>query len=177
LRSARERIAALVLASLVGVAAFGWPLLLQPTSPLAQTTDTPLLFALLLPLLLAVVLAELADGGMDAKAIAMLGVLSAVGAALRPLGHRHRRVRAGVLPAGPRRPGVRARVRVRAGRHDPVRLGAGDRPGSGRGCRSRCSVPRGWEPAPACCRRPADAPSWSCSPATRWSPGCSTGCC
>jgi energy-coupling factor transport system substrate-specific component len=79
-------IAALVLASLIGVAAFGWPLLLQPTSPLAQTTDTPLLFAVLLVLLLAVVLAEVADGGMDAKAIAMLGVLSAVGAALRPLG-------------------------------------------------------------------------------------------
>lgn len=79
-------IAALVLASLVGIAAFGWPLLLQPASPLAQTTDTPLLFAVLLVLLLAVVLAEIADGGMDAKAIAMLGVLSAVGAALRPLG-------------------------------------------------------------------------------------------
>ena len=31
-------------------------------------------------------LAELADGGMDAKALAMLGVLSAVNAALRPLG-------------------------------------------------------------------------------------------
>lgn len=79
-------IVTLVLASLVGVAAFGWPLLLQPTSPLAQTNDTPLLFAVLLVLLLAVVLAEVADGGMDAKAIAMLGVLSAVGAALRPLG-------------------------------------------------------------------------------------------
>jgi energy-coupling factor transport system substrate-specific component len=32
------------------------------------------------------VLAELADGGMDAKTVAMLGVLAAVGAALRPLG-------------------------------------------------------------------------------------------
>ena len=31
-------------------------------------------------------LAELADGGIDAKALAMLGVLSAVNAALRPLG-------------------------------------------------------------------------------------------
>ena len=37
-------------------------------------------------LVLAVVLAELSDGGMDAKALAMLGVLSAIGAALRPLG-------------------------------------------------------------------------------------------
>jgi energy-coupling factor transport system substrate-specific component len=53
---------------------------------LAEATQTPLLFALLLPLLLAVVMAELADGGMDAKTVAMLGVLAAVGAALRPLG-------------------------------------------------------------------------------------------
>ena len=31
-------------------------------------------------------LAELTSGGLDAKAVAMLGVLAAVGAALRPLG-------------------------------------------------------------------------------------------
>ncbi len=40
----------------------------------------------ILPLLLAVVLAEISEGGMDVKAVAMLGVLAAVGAALRPLG-------------------------------------------------------------------------------------------
>src|SRR3954452_2007917 len=77
---------ALALASLVGVVAFGWPLLAQPGSGLAHSGDAPLLFAALLPLLLAVVLAELAEGGIDSKAIAMLGVLAAVGAALRPLG-------------------------------------------------------------------------------------------
>jgi energy-coupling factor transport system substrate-specific component len=77
---------ALLLASAVGVAAFGWPLLARPGSTLAHATDAPLLFALLLPLVLAVVLSELAEGGMDAKAVAMLGVLAAVGAALRPLG-------------------------------------------------------------------------------------------
>jgi energy-coupling factor transport system substrate-specific component len=43
-------------------------------------------FILTLPVLIAVVLAELSAGGMDAKALAMLGVLSAVNAALRPLG-------------------------------------------------------------------------------------------
>jgi energy-coupling factor transport system substrate-specific component len=37
-------------------------------------------------LVLAVVFAELADGGIDSKAIAMLGVLSAIDAGLRPLG-------------------------------------------------------------------------------------------
>ena len=36
--------------------------------------------------MLAVVFAEIADGGIDAKALAMLGVLSALNAALRPLG-------------------------------------------------------------------------------------------
>lgn len=77
---------ALTLATLVGVAAFGWPLLAGPEAPVAHATDAPLWFALLLPLVLAVVLAELADGGMDARTVAMLGVLAAVGAALRPLG-------------------------------------------------------------------------------------------
>lgn len=79
-------LAALLLVSAVGVAAFAWPLLLQPGTGSLQVHSAPLLFALLLPLLLAVVLAEFADGGMDAKTVAMLGVLAAVGTALRPLG-------------------------------------------------------------------------------------------
>jgi energy-coupling factor transport system substrate-specific component len=86
LRLRARSVVALALASSVGVVAFGWPLLARPGSGLAHAGDAPLLFAVLLPLLLAVVLAELADGGLDAKAIAMLGVLAAVGAALRPLG-------------------------------------------------------------------------------------------
>ena len=77
---------ALLLATAVGVAAFGWPLLADPGTGIAHLREAPLLFALLLPLVLAVVLAELSDDGIDAKAIAMLGVLTAVGAALRPLG-------------------------------------------------------------------------------------------
>ncbi|KJY22006.1 MULTISPECIES: ECF transporter S component [Streptomyces] len=78
--------AALVLVSLIGVAAFGWPLLADRQSGLAHSQDAPWLFAALLPLLVAVVVATIADTGMDAKAVAMLGVLAAVGAALRPLG-------------------------------------------------------------------------------------------
>lgn len=77
---------AVALVSLAGLVAFGWPLLVDPSSGLAHSADAPLVFALVLPLLLAVVLAEIAEGGMDVKAVAMLGVLSAVGAALRPLG-------------------------------------------------------------------------------------------
>ncbi|MEU4355963.1 ECF transporter S component [Streptomyces virginiae] len=78
--------AALILVSLIGVAAFGWPLLADRQSGLAHSQDAPWLFAALLPLLVAVVVATIADNGMDAKAVAMLGVLAAVGAALRPLG-------------------------------------------------------------------------------------------
>lgn len=77
----------LALASIVGLAMFLWPLLLQPSSTSgAHTTDSPMVFVLLLPALIAVVIAELSDGGIDSKALAMLGVLAALGAALRPLG-------------------------------------------------------------------------------------------
>ncbi|CAL9289032.1 hypothetical protein SUDANB25_01551 [Streptomyces sp. SudanB25_2051] len=81
-------VAALVLISAVGVAAFGWPLLADGGSGLARAHAgvAPWLFAGLLPLLVGVVVATIADAGMDAKAVAMLGVLAAVGAALRPLG-------------------------------------------------------------------------------------------
>lgn len=74
------------LASFAGAIAFAWPLLLPPSANVAHGTDAPLVFLLLLPILVVVVLAEIAGGGIDAKALAMLGVLSAIGAALRPLG-------------------------------------------------------------------------------------------
>lgn len=77
--------AAIGLASVAGLAAYCWPLLIRPDSAIAHGVDAPWLFTALLPLLLAVVLAEIADGGMDAKAVALLGVLAAIGAALRPL--------------------------------------------------------------------------------------------
>ncbi|MEU7042653.1 ECF transporter S component [Streptomyces varsoviensis] len=86
IRLGPRSVAALVLISAIGVAAFGWPLLADSASGLAHSKDAPWLFAALLPLLLAVVVATIADTGLDAKAIAMLGVLAAAGAALRPLG-------------------------------------------------------------------------------------------
>ena len=45
-----------------------------------------MIFGALLLLVLGVVLAELSEGGLDAKALALLGVLSALGAAMRPFG-------------------------------------------------------------------------------------------
>ncbi|MFE5582138.1 ECF transporter S component [Kitasatospora sp. NPDC056531] len=91
----RRSIAALMLVSFVGVTAFGWPLLASTKSALVgHSADAPWLFALLLPLLLAVVIAQISEGrsagggapGLDAKSVALLGVLAAAGAALRPLG-------------------------------------------------------------------------------------------
>jgi energy-coupling factor transport system substrate-specific component len=75
----------LALASLAGLAMFAWPLLTHPAPGLAHHNDAPLLFIVLLPVLLVVMLAELGNGGMDPKTLAMLGVLSALGAALRPI--------------------------------------------------------------------------------------------
>ena len=72
----------------VGLVAFGWPFLTRPGTALdtSHSGDAPMVFVLILPLLVAVVLAELTSGGMDAKAVAMLGMLAAVGGALRALG-------------------------------------------------------------------------------------------
>ena len=76
----------LAIASAGGLVAFLWPLVVAPESAVAHSADAPLVFALLLPVSLAVVLTQLSEGGLDAKAVATLGVLTAVGAALRPLG-------------------------------------------------------------------------------------------
>ncbi|MFI9046246.1 ECF transporter S component [Streptomyces sp. NPDC053427] len=86
IRLGPRSLTALALISAIGVMAFGWPLLADSASGLAHSKDAPWLFAALLPMLLAVVVATIADSGLDAKAIAMLGVLAAAGAAMRPLG-------------------------------------------------------------------------------------------
>jgi len=77
---------ALALAAGFGLVAMSWPLLASPGGALTETTSGPWLFALLLPLVTAVVLLQLTEGGLDARAVAMLGVLSAVVAAVRPFG-------------------------------------------------------------------------------------------
>jgi energy-coupling factor transport system substrate-specific component len=77
----------LALASLLGLVGFGWPLLAGPDKArselLSHAGDAPWLFVALLPLLLAVILAELSEGALDAKAVALLGVLAGVGAVMR----------------------------------------------------------------------------------------------
>ncbi len=75
----------LTLASAAGLMMFIWPLLLRP-DPDAQQITPPFVFLALLPILVVVVVVELTEGGMDSKTLAMLGVLTAVNAALRTLG-------------------------------------------------------------------------------------------
>jgi energy-coupling factor transport system substrate-specific component len=73
----------LSVASLGGLMMLVWPLLLrvQPT----DRVDPPFLFLALLPVVIAVMLAELSNGGLDTRVLAVLGVLSAVIAILRGL--------------------------------------------------------------------------------------------
>jgi len=78
-------VVALAVTSAIGCFAFAWPLLVDPRSTLVTRSEGPWLFAVVLGLLVVVLLAEVAEGGMDAKAVALLGVLTALATALRPL--------------------------------------------------------------------------------------------
>jgi energy-coupling factor transport system substrate-specific component len=73
---------------LVGIAAFGWPFLASPGSELSQmghSTDASFFFVALMSLMAVALMAEMTSGGVDAKTIAVLGVLAAAGGALRVL--------------------------------------------------------------------------------------------
>ncbi len=85
LRLGRRSVTLLVLTSLFGLVAFGWPVLIHrhAGADSAHSTDAPWIFVALIPLLIAIVIAELSEGGIDAKAIALLGILAACFAALR----------------------------------------------------------------------------------------------
>ena len=77
----------LLIATVGGLMMFIWPLLISAEpQPQQHVSDAPFVFMAILPVLVLLVLAQLGDGGMDTKALAMLGVLAAVNAALRPLG-------------------------------------------------------------------------------------------
>ncbi|QCX29115.1 ECF transporter S component [Nocardioides jishulii] len=75
----------LVLVSVVGLMMLGWPLLLDAPAD-GTRVDPPFLFIALMPLLLVMVLAEMTEGGMDARTLAILGLLSAINGVLRGLG-------------------------------------------------------------------------------------------
>jgi energy-coupling factor transport system substrate-specific component len=77
-------VAVLAVASAAGAMMFLWPLLVR-VAPGTERVDPPFLFLALLPVVVGVVLAEIAEGGMDAKVLAMLGVLTAINSVLRGL--------------------------------------------------------------------------------------------
>ena len=74
----------LALTAVIGALAFAWPLFWRADS--ASGWIGVVLLVACVPLSLGVVAAELANHSLDVKALAMLGVLSAVGAVVRPLG-------------------------------------------------------------------------------------------
>lgn len=76
----------LTVAALCGLLAFTWPLFVVPSATLDGNSQSPFVFAILLPVLLAIVVSELSRGTIDVLSLAMLGVLSALGALSRPLG-------------------------------------------------------------------------------------------
>ena len=79
--------AILVIASLIGLGSFFYPFLLPQSGDqfngMAHAQDAPLLFVALVVLCLGAVLSSLASGLMNAKLIAVLGVLTAANAVLR----------------------------------------------------------------------------------------------
>jgi len=77
---------ALVVASVAGLAMLAWPLVASPPPGYERRLEAPFALAALLPVLVAVLVAELTAGRLDTKGVAMLGVLTAVGAAARLLG-------------------------------------------------------------------------------------------
>ncbi|UFU07711.1 ECF transporter S component [Ruania halotolerans] len=75
----------LVLVSAVGLLAFAWPLLVDAGAVLDGDATAPLVLGVVLGASLLVVATAVSDGGMDVRAVAMLGLLAAVGALIRPL--------------------------------------------------------------------------------------------
>lgn len=77
----RRSVAVLSVATLAGLVMYLWPVLVKVH--VDQTVSPPLIFLAMLPLVILVVLAELSEGGMDARTLAILGVLTAINAIMR----------------------------------------------------------------------------------------------
>jgi energy-coupling factor transport system substrate-specific component len=74
----------LTVASVAGLIMLCWPLLVRVRPE--QHLQPPFFFLALLPLVILVVIAEVSEGGMDSRVLALLGVLSAANALIRMLG-------------------------------------------------------------------------------------------
>ncbi|HET7069061.1 MAG TPA: ECF transporter S component [Nocardioides sp.] len=73
----------LAVASAAGLMMLMWPLLGRHSS--GGQVGPPFVFLALIPVVIVVVLAEVTEGGLDSRVLAVLGVLSAVNAVLRGL--------------------------------------------------------------------------------------------
>jgi energy-coupling factor transport system substrate-specific component len=73
----------LAVASAAGLMMLMWPLLVRHSS--GGQVGPPFVFLALIPVVIVVVLAEVTEGGLDSRVLAVLGVLSAVNAVLRGL--------------------------------------------------------------------------------------------
>lgn len=75
----------IIASTLFGLFALFWPLII-PAWDISHehAADAPFIFAAMLPMIMLLVVAQINDGGMDSKALAMLGVLSAINAVIRP---------------------------------------------------------------------------------------------
>lgn len=75
----------IALGSALALCMFCWPFVIPASAVSAEhASEAPYLFMVLLPVVVLLVLAQLGEGGMDSKTLAVLGVLSAINAALRP---------------------------------------------------------------------------------------------
>ena len=72
--------------STFGFLALTWPFVIPAAGGNTQhSQDAPFILAALLPLMLLLVIAQVNEGGLDTRALAMLGVLSAISAVMRPV--------------------------------------------------------------------------------------------
>ncbi|MGZ6734170.1 MAG: ECF transporter S component [Nocardioides sp.] len=81
IRITSRSVVILLIASAIGLVTLIWPLLLN--DPSSTRVQPPFVFLALLPVVVAVVLAELSQGGLDPRILAILGVLTAIDAVLR----------------------------------------------------------------------------------------------
>lgn len=83
----RSTVVALIASSAIGIIAFLWPFIITSDSVLAAASShVPWLFAVIMVFVLAITFSEFIHASIDAKAIALLGILAAIITALRPLG-------------------------------------------------------------------------------------------
>ena len=79
----RRSLMVMGVASVGGLMMLVWPLLVRQSA--GGQVGPPFVFLALLPVVIVVVLAEVTEGGLDPRVLAVLGVLSAVNAVLRGL--------------------------------------------------------------------------------------------